>query len=557
MAFNPDDILAQRDALKVRRHTFDYHWERVADLVWPDMADFITKQRTAGEKRQDQVFDATASAALEKFAAALESLLTPRAQRWHSLRTTDRDLNDSSAVKEFFERSTDVLFQLRGAPRAGFYSAKHVGYKSLGCFGNECLFVDEPEDGRSIRYTSCYVGDVYIAVNHHGIIDTIYRDYTLTPKAAHQRWANKEGATLPDSVMRGLEDKTKMYEPMQFCHVVRPRTLDYDPERADALGMQWESAHLALTDKAVVDEGGYHEMPYMFSRYTVNSVEDYGRGPGMTVLPAIETANEMQKTFLRAGHMVVHPPLLVYHDGILGQGSQSVTLRPGEINYQGLDSQGRQMIQPLQTGARLDLTEGMLEKERAVINDAFLVTLFQILVETPTMTATEALMRAQEKGQLIAPTVGRQQSEMLGPLVNREFQIAARMGLLPPLPGELAESTGDYEIVYESPSQRMQRSEELVGVSRTVEMALPFAQMDPKIMLKFDAEKILELAQEINGAPVTILHDKETYAQMRQQIEEAEAQAQQLEQATQAAPALQQLAQAGGTEGQMGPAGGI
>ena len=38
-----------------------------------------------------------------------------------------------------------------------------------------------------------------------------------------------------------------------------------------------------------------------------------------------------------------------------------------------------------------------------VINDAFLVTLFQILTETPEMTATEVIERTREKGALLSP----------------------------------------------------------------------------------------------------------------------------------------------------------
>ncbi|MBJ7391821.1 MAG: hypothetical protein JHC85_09650, partial [Chthoniobacterales bacterium] len=37
-----------------------------------------------------------------------------------------------------------------------------------------------------------------------------------------------------------------------------------------------------------------------------------------------------------------------------------------------------------------------------------LVTLTQVLVAAPRMTAAEALLRAQEKAALLAPTMGRQ-----------------------------------------------------------------------------------------------------------------------------------------------------
>ena len=57
--------------------------------------------------------------------------------------------------------------------------------------------------------------------------------------------------------------------------------------------------------------------------------------------------------------------------------------------------------------------------QRAAVNDALYIRLFQILVQNPQMTATEVVERTNEKGILLAPTVGRQQSEYLGPLIDR------------------------------------------------------------------------------------------------------------------------------------------
>ena len=46
------------------------------------------------------------------------------------------------------------------------------------------------------------------------------------------------------------------------------------------------------------------------------------------------------------------------------------------------------------------------------------------------MTATEVLERAREKGALLAPTMGRQQSEALGPMIEREIDILVECGLM-------------------------------------------------------------------------------------------------------------------------------
>ena len=538
MAKSVEQCLRRLSELEARRHNWDTHWQEIAERVWPAADEFL-RVRSPGEKRSTKIFDATASLALEKFSAAMESMLTPRAQKWHTLRSTNDDLNKDLEVKGWFEEVTRILFQARNAPKAGYYSQMHEGYKSLGAFGNACMFLDELKSG-GVSYMQCHVGSVYIEVNPSRQVDTVYRKYQMSAKAAEQQWGRNK---LPPKIAKALEMDESMYKQFEFMHVVTPRT-DRDTERKDYEGMPWHSYHIGIDDKAMIEEGGYHEFPYMYSRYTLNPTEMYGRSPAMLVLPAIKMAQEMQKTFIRSGHKMVDPPLLLHDDGVLGTGSKQVRLTPGGLNYGGVDSQGRPLVVPLQTGARLDITEGMLEKERMVINDAFLVTLFQILVDQPQMTATEALIRAQEKGQLLAPTVGRQQSEMLGPQIHREFNILGRQGYLPQLPQVLVEAEGEYEVSYESPAMRFQRSEELVGIQRTGEMALPFAQADPSILAIFKPDEIIRLAVEINGAPIEILRTPEEMEEIQAAMAQQQQAQQQMEALTQMAPAAKDMAQA-------------
>ena len=137
----------------------------------------------------------------------------------------------------------------------------------------------------------------------------------------------------------------------------------------------------------------------------------------MNVLPDIKMLNEMSKTVMRAAHMVTAPPIMLSDDGAL----QQFNLRPNALNFGAVDDQGRPRAIPFQSGGRVDIGLDMMNQRREIINDAFFVTLFRILVEEPQITATEAMLRAQEKGQLLAPTMGRMQTELLGPCVEREL----------------------------------------------------------------------------------------------------------------------------------------
>jgi hypothetical protein len=177
----------------------------------------------------------------------------------------------------------------------------------------------------------------------------------------------------------------------------------------------------------------------------------------MMVLPALKTLNAQKKTLLKQGHRAADPVLLTADDGLV-----DVSLKPGALNKGGVSSDGKPLVQASCPPARSRSRE-MMQEERELINDAFLVTLFQILTESPQMTATEVIERTNEKGILLAPTVGRQQSEYLGPMIDRELSLLAEMRLLEPMPPAIREARGEYHVNYTSPLARAQRAQEVAG----------------------------------------------------------------------------------------------
>jgi hypothetical protein len=502
------ELIQLLNRAKGTRTNWDWHWQEVKDRVWPHGADFTT-QRAPGDKRTEMMLDATAALGLERFASALESLLTPRQKRWHSLKPMDEDLEDDSEVMDWLELVTDRLFAARAAPTAGLYSHLHECYKSLGAYGNSCLYVDSHPRG-GLRYMHVSINQTYIALDPFGQIDTIYRCYKHTAKQSIQTWGDK----APQRAQEVMA--TDPFREHEYLHLVRPNRLQ-DFMAPGPRGMAFESIYACLDDQTLLSHGGYTTMPYLYSRYTVNPSEPYGRGPAMLVLPNIKILQEQKKTLLRAGHKVVDPPLLLRDDGVLGTGGKLVRLMPGGQTFGGLDKEGRPMVQPLITGARLDLTREMMQDEKKIIADAFLESLWLILMEDPSkqMTATEILERANEKGQLLGPAIGRQQSELLGPLIEREVDALLRSGELPPPPPQLE----SYEIEYESPGTQMQKADEMVSIARAYEIAAPFIAADPGLMQKFNGEEIIDRAVIALGVPRKVVRDDKEYAAARQKYD--------------------------------------
>ena len=145
---------------------------------------------------------------------------------------------------------------------------------------------------------------------------------------------------------------------------------------------------------------------------------------------------------------------------------------------------------------------------------------------------------------LLTPTMGRQQSEALGPLIERELDLLMFHRMLPPMPDILKEADGEYEIVYDSPMSRMQRAEELVGVQRTMELLSPFAQIDPTALDIFDRDELARLTAEVSGVPTPVLRSPETIKKLRDDRAAQEKQMMDMQAAQPLAAAMKDAAQA-------------
>lgn len=511
-------VLREFGILQGNRGTWESHWQEIAERLWPGMSFKFNPYwyTTPGAKKNQFVYDSTATLSLQRFGAILDSLLTPRSSRWHGVVATDAALNKRRDVREWFEKATDLLFHYRYLPQANFAANNHFNYKSLGGFGSCSLFIDAlaGRNMKGLRYRACGLGEVYFSENHQGIVDKVFRYFELTIRQAIQKWGDK----LPPTMTAIMEKDPETI--FHFIHLVEPRSeKEYDPNRRDAFGMPYASYYITKEDTTLLEEGGYHVFPYATSRYDIYPGEVYGRSPAMDLLPAIKTLNEEKKAMLKQGQRILDPVLITHDDGVI----DGFSLKSGAINSGGVTSDGKPLVHALPTG-NVQAGKELMDDERELIKDGFLVSIFQILQENPQMTATEVLERAKEKGILLAPTIGRQQSEYHSPMIERELDVLSMQGILPPMPQALREAKGEFKIVYDSPLNRAQRAEEGAGLMRTVQNCLEVAQVtgDPSILDHFDWDAIVPDLAEINAVPMKWLSTDQQIAAKKQARQQAQ-----------------------------------
>ncbi len=524
---NAEDILRQWEDVAARRQTFQSVWQEIADNLL-GRRDFTT-QATPGRKRMARIYDTTGLQAADLLAAALHSFLTNPALRWFSLRAEDPDLADDEEVADWLSSVEDAMYAAFNAPDANFAPQIHEVYLDQVAFGTAALYIgDRP--GRGLLFSARPLGEIHVAESAEGRVDTVFRRFAFTARQAQQVWGDGAGRAVAEALAANKGERS-----FEFLHCVKPMP----PDAAGHAGFAFASYYVSLADKAVIASGGYHEMPYMVPRWSKDSGEVYGRAPGWNALPDQKMLNEMSKTTLKAAQKAVDPPLLVADDGVV----MPLRTHPGGINVVRAGALAADPLRPLPVAPRIDIGLEMMEQRRDAIRGAFHYNLLQ-LFQDPRMTATQVLQLVQEMQRLMGPMLGRQQAELLEPMIERVYGILLRAGALPPLPDALADALGGLSIRIDhvSPIARAQKAGDAQAILRTLEAAQAMASLDPQVTDLIDPDAGMRLIAEANGVPAKALRGPERLAAIRMERADAAQRATAAQGAMGVAESLQKIA---------------
>lgn len=502
------------------RAAWEAVWDFIARRVEPKNACFQGDQGK-GPQSAWRKFDSTATSAIPKWASAMDGLTTPKTQKWHGLAFTDKGLTERH--KGWLEECTDILFARRYAAESNFSNANFENLKSIGTYGSGAFSVSEDFRTGGCAYKAWPLREFYVDCSFRGDIDVFYRKFRLSARQARQQF----GELCPERI----RDCGEQAETFEFLHAVEPNA-DYDRHSHTARHKKYSSVYIWLEGNVLISVGGYDVCPFFYSRYdTMPSLQDpYGYSPLMLCMPEVKDLNAMVANNLRVGSRLGNPTILLSEDDLLERRS----FANGMIVPGGLDPNGRPRAAALELPANLPFTAEMIRDFRAAVNETFNLNLFNILLDTGNMTATEVLQRAQEQATLLSPTTSRRESEFLSPLIKKELEIAFERGAMPEPPPEVLEAVGSGDVgwmpVYESPIRRAQKADEGTAVMRVLETAAALQQWNPEVKNKINSGRSLEIIAEAWGAPGKMFNTEEEQA--AKDMEDAQlAQAQQILQA--------------------------
>jgi hypothetical protein len=369
-------------------------------------------------------------------------------------------------------------------------------------------------------------------------VDTLYREFELSARAAFRKWGDRLGKR----VKAALEAK-KEEDPFKFLHCVYPN---------EDGGIPFISYYIGLEDRNEIASNRYYEFPYLVPRWSKSSGECYGRGPGHTALPDVKTLNKAKEFGLKAWAKDLDPPTFERDGGVIG----SLKLYPGGRNV----ARDKDSIWTMDHKIRYDVSQIKEEELRQSIRQIFYSDQLK-LQEGPEMTATEVQVRYELMQRLLGPTIGRDESELMNPMIERIFGVmfranSSKFQVLPPPPPVLAKmGIKEIDIEYEGPLAKAQRMSELGANKQVYAVAIDISTVQPNVMDNLDGDMAVRNTAEIVGSGKLLrpIEEVQKIRADRAQAQAAEQQKLDMERmalgAGKAAPALKALSEAsGGTQ---------
>jgi hypothetical protein len=516
------DILSRQAEFETERRHYEGVWETVSEFCDPDAPDVwngrntnnqMNSQAERQERRGSRVYDNTINSAANRLAAGLESLIIPQSEKWHGLSTAAMNDEETQEEKEWAEGLRDFLFSLRYSANSNFVPATQACLRNVVRYGPAYLYAEEGFGGTLIHYASIPVVEGYLGRNRWGQADTFHRKYQRTARQAAQILGYDK---LPPKVRSLVDDPTKCETKISLIQCIKPRderkmynlggTYDY-------LDTAFASYHVVEDEEAIVKESGFRTFPVACFNWRRYEGDTYGVSPTIEALTTVREINAVRRSGLRALQQVTDPAT-----ASKANLDYVPVLNPGE-NYPGLiDDNGRPLVVPISTGQNPGPAFDYAASRAEEIRDMMFVNLFQTLVQNPQMTATEALIRQEEKGALLGPSGSIIQAGFATNL-DRELGILEEKGLydpdsrfLPPqsLAGKSVRPT------FTSPLDVLRKAAEARDTIQVVTTAAQMAQFDPTVMDNIDGDEAIKVIQGAGRSPQRIFRRQEEVASLRE-----------------------------------------
>lgn len=512
-----ETLLDRYNNSKGIRTNFENYWQTLHDYFYVNSPDYNKSYFPGTELDTSKIYDPTAFEAADVLASGLMNYLTPSTTTWFKLIHSDPKKRNNKNIQVYLDDvSSEINLILN---KSNFYNTIIDVYKSSGVYGTSCLLAEEDIED-TIRFYSLPLNQIIIIENGRGSVSEYFIEFEYTAYQAMTKWGKEALSEEQKGDLDGRKDKKYKYLLFIGKRYVR------EEGKTDKSNLPIEATWIDVSNKKIMSEEGYNEMPAMVHRFDKRPFIPWGFSPAMKALPFARLLNAAAKTNLRAMMKRNDPPIAVPHNAFIAP----FNANPRAINYYRSDIVSNAQSDIFTFANNGDPQSGLMTIEyytsavnKMMYRDVFLA--FDSL--TKQMNNPEIVERINEKFTMLGPAVGRFIAELLNPAIARTIGVAFRAGRLPEPPEEIMEDP-NYEIEYVSSLAQTQKRNQLNSLLNALNASAQIAQFIPESLQKINGDKAIDEIWSMNGAPARVLNSDEEIAKTREAIAQQQQAQQQL-----------------------------
>lgn len=488
-------------ALQSQRLPWESWWDGLREFVLPRRVGETGygKASVPNGAEFDKISDTTAVEACQKLASGHMSYITPSHELWFQWGAPDDEGGDEAEA--WYGKCSEIAFQELAI--SNFYTEIHECYLDRVGLGTGSMYVGAGADGR-LLFTNIPCGQFSCAENDEGRVDTYCREFSFTLHQAERMFGRKALGEKANEMLANGKDPYGTS--LRFLHIVRPRK-QRDARKLSSTNMPYESLYVSLDDHCIVEEGGYHEFPYLVTRFLKWGGGPYGLAPGRLVYPAIRQVQFLNRILDTLGEVAAFPRILELANQI-----GEVDLRAGGRTVITPEAASLQLPREWATQGRYDIGMDRLNQKQEEIRRAYYLPMLELWAShTSSMTATEVTARENERVRMFSPSFTLFVSDLY-PAMCRIFSLLFRMGRFPKPPASVLRRTGDGSVVVREPKVVYQSKLALVlrrlqseGIDRSLQRLGMMVQASPELSDHVDWDACFRMASRFDGAPERML----------------------------------------------------
>lgn len=525
---DPEKLIKQYNAVKTARTSWDAKWQLIQDQVFPNYRDYTNAYKTTAPSTE-KIGNACAAVAgkINKIVSYLSSQISDPAVEWLHLNFADKSLNEMYPTRAWLYYCSEALYQLFADPESQFYPSTFSFHFDWFTIGSACREIALRKDNGRIKFSTISMQDIFIETSGYNDISTVFRRLQLTAKQAFSVW----GEALHQNIVREAlqneapNDRRKH----EFFEVVMPNPMKHQ----FVPSLDFVSCVIDLQNKQIVDIGVHANNPYVVSRFFISPGETYGRSYVWNAMPVIIALNRLAKRELQLADFATLPITLM--KDITSISTRQIV--PGAF-VQGLDANGRPMIQQMQFGGNVSFAIELFNAKLAELDEALVIKDIIFPLENSNATATEVKVREIQAQNTIRPLLVRLEHEDLNKTVLRTLNLLEQTGRLPQFPynelgispEQLPDPIQMLRVSFSGQLAKMQKLQDILNNDLLIEKTLQIGQLYPPVFDRVNLDQLIAQDAMIYGVSPAVINSDEVV----QQIREARAQQQQAQQQAEA-----------------------